>query len=158
VENPELLISKIQKLSPVGQEALAQYVEFLLWQEEQNRAGKAQEWSFSFIEHFAQATVSATTDPAGMEVSLAPASVGGEIRPALWAHPPLSGQTSIEYYVPVPKKVHNIRLQVAIGIRDGAKIADTDLVAFSVKVNGLRLWGTQSNNKKLANGGNPPYH
>jgi hypothetical protein len=71
--------------------------------------------------------------------------VGGEIRPALWAHPPLVGQTVIEYHAPVPQGVSQLQLRLAIGIRDGAEIAPDNLVAFGVKVNGLRVWGQQSN-------------
>ena len=71
--------------------------------------------------------------------------VGGEIRPALWAHPPLVGQTVIEYHAPVPQGVSQVQLRLAIGIRDGAEIAPDNLVAFGVKVNGLRVWGQQSN-------------
>jgi hypothetical protein len=148
VQNLTLLISKIQELSPEGQDNLAYYVEFLLWQESERRASHTQGWSFSFIESFNQATVAATDKPDGMEVAMALASVGAEARPALWAHPPLSGQTTIEYYVPVPKKVRNIRLRVAVGIRDGAQISDTDLVAFSIKINGLRVWGVQTNRQE----------
>jgi hypothetical protein len=76
---------------------------------------------------------------------MAPATVGGETRAALWAHPPVVGQAVIEYHVPVPQQVREVRLRVAIGIRDGAKIAPDNLVAFSVRVNGLRVWGQQSN-------------
>jgi hypothetical protein len=70
--------------------------------------------------------------------------VGGEIRPALWAHPPLTGQAVIEYHVPAPSQVTQLRLRLAYGIRDGAEIAPDNLVAFSVRVNGLRVWGQQS--------------
>jgi hypothetical protein len=54
------------------------------------------------------------------------------------------GQAIIEYCVPIPQQVNEIQLRLAVGIRDGAQIAEEDLVAFSVRVNGLRVWGTQS--------------
>ena len=72
-------------------------------------------------------------------------TAGVGLPPALWAHPPVSGRTTIEYYVPVPQQVHDLTLKTAIGIRDGAKIAKTNLVAFNIKVNGLRVWGAQTN-------------
>ncbi len=80
-----------------------------------------------------------------MDVKLAPAIVGGESRPAMWAHPPVVGQAVLEYYVPIPQQVSELRLRVAIGIRDGAQISEDNLVAFGVKVNGLRVWGQQTN-------------
>jgi hypothetical protein len=36
-------------------------------------------------------------------------------------------------------------LRLSFGIRDGAKIDPDNLVAFGVRVNGLRVWGEQSN-------------
>ena len=87
----------------------------------------------------------ATGDPAGMDVKMASASVGGENKPVLWAHPPVSGKAVIEFYVPVPQPVQNLRLRFAVGIRDGSEIAADNLVAFGVKMNGVRMWGTQTN-------------
>ena len=80
-----------------------------------------------------------------MDIKMAPATVGGQSRPALWAHPPLVGQAVIEYHVPIPQQVKGVQLRLAIGIRDGAKIAPDNLVAFGVRVNGLRVWGQQTN-------------
>jgi hypothetical protein len=57
----------------------------------------------------------------------------------------LVGQAVIEYHVPAPHQVSHLRLRLAFGIRDGAEIAADNLVAFSVRVNGLRVWGKQSN-------------
>jgi len=122
-------------------------VAFLQWQEAQGQNVEAEGWSFSFIETFHEAAVYASREAAGMDVKMAPAMVGGETRPALWAHPPLAGQVLIEYHVPVPQQVSAIRLRAAIGIRDGAEIAPDNLVAFSVRVNGLRVWGQQSNSQ-----------
>ncbi|GIK43608.1 MAG: hypothetical protein BroJett011_74410 [Chloroflexota bacterium] len=139
------LIQQIEQLSAESQAKLAEYVAFLQWQEAQAQAAEAQGWSFSFIEAFKEAAVYASREAAGLDVSMAPATVGGETRPALWAHPPVVGQAVIEYHVPVPQQVREVRLRLAIGIRDGAKIAPDNLVAFSVRVNGLRVWGQQSN-------------
>lgn len=144
MENAADLVGQIEQLSAENQARVWEYVAFLRWQENQAQAAGVA-WSFSFIEAFKQADVYATREPAGLDVKMAPASVGGESRPALWAHPPLVGQAVIEYHVPIPQQVGNIRLRLATGIRDGAKIAANNLVAFSVKINGLRVWGQQSN-------------
>jgi hypothetical protein len=139
------LITEIEGLSAESRAKLADYITFLKWQEQQRQPGKRQSWSYSFIETFKTASVFATDKPAGMDVQLAPATVGGQKRPALWAHPPVVGQAVIEYYVPVPQQVKDIRLHLAIGIRDGAKISEDNLVAFGLKINGSRVWGEQSN-------------
>lgn len=141
----EKLKQQIETLSTESQAKLADYVAFLQWQEAQEQVAEAQGWSFSFIEAFKEAAVYASRESAGMDVTMAPAAVGGETRPALWAHPPLVGQAVIEYHVPVPQPVREVRLRLAFGIRDGAEIAPDNLVAFSVRVNGLRVWGQQSN-------------
>jgi hypothetical protein len=139
------LSQQIEHLSAENQAKVADYVAFLQWQEAQAQAATVQAWSFSFVEAFKEAAIYASQDAAGMDVKLAPAVVGGETRPALWAHPPLVGQAVIEYHVPVLSQVGEVRLRLAIGIRDGAEIAPDNLVAFSVRVNGLRVWGRQSN-------------
>lgn len=141
------LMAQIEQLDPDNQLKLADYVAYLRWQQEQAVASTPTLWSFSFIEAFKQATIYASQDRAGMDVKLAPASVGGQSQPALWGHPPLAGQAVIEYHVPVPEAVQNVCLHVSIGIRDGAEIAEDNLVAFSVKLNGLRAWGQQSNTR-----------
>jgi hypothetical protein len=145
VNHSSSLIQQIEQLSAESQARLADYIAFLLWQEAQAQAAETQGWSFSFIEAFKEAAVYASRAAAGLDVTMAPATVGGETRPALWAHPPVVGQAVIEYHVPVPQQVREVRLRLAIGIRDGAKIAPDNLVAFSVRVNGLRVWGQQSN-------------
>lgn len=145
MDNLQALMAHIEKLSAENQALVSRYVEFLQWQEAQSQAGALQQWSFSFVEAFKDAAVFATDKPAGMDVTLAAATVGGESRPALWAHPPLIGQTVIEFHVPVPQQVRNFRLRLAVGIRDGAEIAEDNLVAFGVKLNGLRVWGKQTN-------------
>lgn len=139
------LIEQIKKLSPEKQASVADYVAFLQWQTAQTQAKTGPGWSFSFVERFKEAAVYASEQPAGMDVKLAPAVVGGESRPALWAHPPLAGLAVIEYHVPIPQQVGETQLKLATGIRDGAQIDADNLVAFSVKVNGARVWGRQSN-------------
>lgn len=146
MSNLSSLSQQIEQLSAESQAKVADYIAFLQWQEMKGQAaGETQGWNFSFIEAFKEAAVHASGERAGMDVNMAPAVVGGETRPALWAHPPLRGQAVIEYHVPVPQQVQEVRLRLATGIRDGANIAPDNLVAFSVRVNGLRVWGRQSN-------------
>ena len=139
------LLEQIKGLSAVNQTKLADYIAFLTWQEAQQHPARANSWSFSLIEGFKEASVQASDNSAGMDVKLAPALVGGIEKPALWAHPPLSGQAIIEYYIPIPQQISNIRLQLTFGIRDGAEIDEANLVAFSVRLNGIRVWGQQTN-------------
>ena len=139
------LIVQLQQLSAESQARVAEYMAFLRWREAQQQAAQRPGWSFSFIAVFKEAAVLATDNPAGMDVTMGPAIVGGERRPALWAHPPVVGQAVIEYHVPVPQQVQEVQLHLAIGIRDGAKIAPDNLVAFGVRVNGVRVWGQQTN-------------
>ncbi|MDX1520835.1 MAG: hypothetical protein R3264_04355 [Anaerolineae bacterium] len=142
------LFSQIERLSAENQQKLADIVAYLAWQERQATTQTVNDWSFSLIEHFKEAAVQASGDPAGMDVNMAQATVGGQSRPALWAHPPVAGQAIIEYHVPVPQDIGQVQLSLAFGIRDGAKIAADNLVAFTIKVNGLRVWGTQTNEKQ----------
>lgn len=139
------LIQNIEQLSPQSRTHVAKYVEFLQWQESQSTVGEAQGWSFSFIEAFKEADIHASENEAGMDIKMAPATVQGQPRPALWAHPPLVGQAVIEYFIPIPRQVSEVQLRLAIGIRDGAKIDESNLVAFGLKINGMRVWGRQSN-------------
>ncbi len=148
MDNISNLIEQIEQLSPENQAKIATYIEFLQWQETQALVHQSQGWSFSFIETFKEANVQASQEPAGMDVKMAPALVDGQSQPALWAHPPVVGQTIIEYYVPVPQQITKIQLRLAIGIRDGAHISKDNLVAFGIKVNGIRVWGEQSNSQQ----------
>jgi hypothetical protein len=141
---PEI-IKQVEQLSPESRVILAKYIEFLQWQEAKNRLAPVSDWSYSFVEAFKEANVQASQNAAGMDIKMAPAIVGGESRPALWEHPPLAGQAVIEYFVPIPQEVSNLHLKLAIGIRDGAEISEDNLVAFGVRVNGLRVWGQQTN-------------
>ncbi len=143
MSNLQTLIQNIEQLSPENQIKVAEYVAFLQWQAGQGAT--PQDWSYSLIEAFKSASINASQDPAGMDVKIEAATVGGVTQPALWAHPPVAGQAIVEYYVPIPQQVQRIRLSVSFGIRDGAKIAPENLVAFGVRANGLRVWGEQTN-------------
>ena len=96
MDNLAKLFEQIKQLSPQSQANLADYVAFLQWQERQAQLSAARGWSFSFIEGFKEAAVFASQNSGGLDVKLAPAVVGGVSRPALWAHPPLTGQAVIE--------------------------------------------------------------
>jgi hypothetical protein len=139
--NIEEIANQLESLSPAGLDELARFIEYLKWKE-----GPAlddvpgQPWSFDFVEHFRQAAVSAEPDPAGMEVQVGEALCGGEQRMALWEHPPVQGSAIVEYQVPVPADVSNLRLCFATGIRDGSQLAQGNVVAFRLFVNNWKLW------------------
>jgi hypothetical protein len=141
------LFKSIEKLAPEDQGKVVDYVAYLTWQAEQ-RLARPSAWSLSLIEAFRTAVVQASDKPTGMDVKLAPAIVGGEERPALWAHPPVEGRAIIEYHLPIPQAIDQLRLRLAIGIRDGSKIDPNNLVAFAVRINGLRVWGRQTNARR----------
>jgi hypothetical protein len=130
-------------LSPGDQALVRDYIAFLQW-----RAGQVRQdpgdtatrtWRLSFLEHLSEAAIRATRDPGGMEVKGAEATVGGEAKPALWQHPPVNGESVVEFHIPIPAGLKNLRLRFAIGIRDGAGAADR-LVAFRVRVDGWQVW------------------
>jgi hypothetical protein len=132
-------------LTPTDQVRIAEYIAFLRWQAA--RAGSAsprpeesaRPWQYNLLEHFAGADVRASRAPAGMEVKAAEATVGAERRPALWQHPPVDGESQIEFHVPIPAGLRDLRLRFSIGLRDGARAADR-LVAFRVRVDGWQVW------------------
>ena len=127
---------------------LSQYISFLKWQEEQwhspggwqDSSGLDTVWVYDLIEHFHEATQSATVDPAGMEIKLAPASCGGVIRQAIWQHPPATGLSVIDYQFRVPMAADVLKLRFAVGVRDGAVLSEDNQVAFRIRVNGRPLW------------------
>ncbi|PKO20215.1 MAG: hypothetical protein CVU38_21315, partial [Chloroflexi bacterium HGW-Chloroflexi-1] len=141
----DTILQDLATLSPADQERVADYIAFLRWRAERDPAGSrtpagaARPWQVNLLEHFASADVRASKDRAGMEVKAAEASVGGERRPALWMHPPVAGEAAVEFHVPVPAGLTDVRLRFAIGIRDGAQ-ADDRLVAFRVRVAGWQVW------------------
>lgn len=139
----EILLHDLAALPPADQERVAEYVAFLRWRAERAIASggqpPARPWRFNFLEHFPAADVRASRDQSGMEVKAAEASVGGELRPALWEHPPVTGEALAEFHVPIPTGLQDLRLRFSIGIRDGAQGTE-QLVAFRVKVDGWQVW------------------
>jgi hypothetical protein len=154
MENDESLRG-LAALSPADRALAREFIAFLEWRSRQTRQEvdaarqvplaarqvplAARTWQLNFLEQLGSASVRATRDPAGMEVKGAEATVGGESRPGLWQHPPVSGESSVEFHVPVPQGLRDLRLRFAIGIRDGARAADR-LVAYRVRVDGWQVW------------------
>jgi hypothetical protein len=142
---PDALVQDLTALSPADQTRVEEYVRFLRWQAE--RGGEAsptpdasvRPWDLNLLEHFAGADVRASRGSAGMEVKAAETTVGGERRPALWQHPPVAGESAVEFHVPIPAGLRDLRLRFSIGIRDGAQAEDR-LVAFRVRVDGWQMW------------------
>lgn len=147
----DAIAKDLDALSPADQARVAEYIAFLRWQASQDATGltkpgdAGRPWRFDFLEHLAAADVRATGgrpgggQGVGMEVKAAEASVAGERRPALWQHPPVSGESLVEFHVPIPAGLRDLRLRFAIGIRDGAQ-GDEQLVAFRVKADGWQVW------------------
>lgn len=139
---------RIADLSEESLMLLSQYVSFLKWQEEQWRSPHAWEdngslqvsWVFDLVEHFHEARQAATIDPAGMEIKLGPASCGGVIRQAIWQHPPAVGLSVLEYQFRAPADVDLLKLRFAVGVRDGALLAEDNQVAFRLRLNGRPFW------------------
>lgn len=137
----EEIVDKLESLTQESLTELAHYIEYLTWKQSPVRpVSLGRPWRFDFVEHFRRATVTAERDPAGMEVQVGEATCAGEQRIALWQHPPVKGASIIEYHVPVPTDVRNLRLHFATGIRDGSQLAEGNVVAFRLFVNHWRIW------------------
>jgi hypothetical protein len=140
------LQAQIAALSATDQALVREFVAYLQWRSTnpcEHDAKQERDWHYNFLEHFAEADVRAAKDTKGMEVKTAVAAVHGEARPALWEHPPVSGEALVEYHVPVPAGIRNLRLRFAMGIRDGSQGTD-QLVAFRVRVDGWQVWSKAS--------------
>lgn len=135
------LIRRIAALSEEERGMVSDYVAFLEWRRADRVEGDATQagWRYNFLEHVAGADTKASKAPAGMEVKVAPAEVNGVARPALWQHPPVKGESLVEFHVPVPAGVRDLRLRFSTGIRDGAQ-GQEQLVAFRLKVDGWQVW------------------
>ncbi len=142
MSDAENLQAQIDALSPADQALVREFVAYLRWRRAdpcERDGDREQDWRYNFLEFFSEADVRASKDMKGMEVKTAMAVVAGESRPALWQHPPISGEAFVEYHVPVPAGVRNLRLRFAMGIRDGSQGTD-QLVAFRVRVDGWQVW------------------
>lgn len=137
----EEIAHELDTLTPESLAELARFVDYLKWQQGTARAQvPGQLWTFDLVEHFRQAMVTADHDTAGMEVQVGEAACDGDSRMALWQHPPVQGSSIVEYQVPVPSQVSNLRLCFATGIRDGSQLAEGNVVAFRIFVNDWKIW------------------
>ena len=144
----DALYRRIADLSDESLILLSQYISFLKWQEEQWHSpdeweemdGNEVTWLYDLIEHFHESRQAATVDPRGMEIKVAGASCGGITRPAIWQHPPVKGESVLEYQVQAPMDAEILKMKFAAGVRDGALLSDENQVAFRVRVNGRLLW------------------
>jgi hypothetical protein len=137
----EDIVGQLESLTSESLAELARFIEYLKWRQGPvPPAAEGQPWAFDFVECFRQAVVSADHDPAGMEVKVGEAACDGDWRMALWQHPPVEGSAQVEYQVPVPAGVSNLRLCFSTGIRDGSQLAEGNVVAFRVFVNDWKIW------------------
>ena len=139
----EYQLQQLAALSPADQGLVGDMIAFLCWRSERKSdlesLAQARFWRFSFLEAMREGQIRASRDPAGMEVKAAEATVGGVRRPALWQHPPVDGESLVEFHVPVPAGLSNLRLRLSLGIRDGVQVQDR-LVAFRVRADGWQVW------------------
>ena len=148
----EEIVNQLESLTPESLDELARFVKYLKWKQGP-ALGEAigQPWSFDFVEHFRRAIVSADQNPAGMEVQVGEAASDGDSRMALWQHPPVRGSAIVEYQVPVPANVRNLRLRFATGIRDGSHLAPGNVVAFRIFVNDWKIWSDTQHAREWKN-------
>jgi hypothetical protein len=144
----EEIINRLDSLTPDNLAELGRFVDYLLWSQGSAPVeDMGQPWSFDFVEHFRRAIVTAES-PAGMEVQIGEAACRGDARMALWQHPPVRGAAIVEYQVPIPADVTNLRLSFATGIRDGSQLAGGNVVAFRIFVNDWKIWSDTQHNCK----------
>jgi hypothetical protein len=137
----EEIVNQLESLTTESLAELGRFVEYLKWKQGPAPIqATGRPWDFDFVEHFRRATVTADHDPAGMEVRVGEAACDGDSRMALWQHPPVQGSAVVEYQVPVPAGVGNLRLGFATGIRDGSHLAEGNVVAFRLFVNDWKIW------------------
>lgn len=149
-ETLDAVIRRIRDLNEQSLLQLSQYVGYLKWQEELWQSLMEEEvaeddefvlvWTCDLLEAFPESRQSATRTSDLMEVRLDTASCGLVQRPALWQHPSVEGSAVVEYELRVPAEVERLRLQFAVGIRDGAQMQDDNFCAFRVLLNGVRVW------------------
>jgi hypothetical protein len=138
------ITQELDKLSTEDVARVREYIAFLQWRagrsQERGVMGAARPWQVNLLEQFRGATVRSSEHKPGIEVKVGEAVVGGERRPAMWAHPPISGEAQVEFAIPIPAGLRDLTLRFAIGIRDGAKPTDERLVAFRLRVAGWQVW------------------
>jgi len=146
----------ITRLRGLGEEDLARtsaFIDFLAWQRRQTQDARADNdprvWRADLIDLFPNAAIAASApDMSGLDAHLGMAIAGGVERAAFFAHPPVRGECVITLRLPIPAATAALRLRFGYGIRDGAGIADANLVAFRVRVNGYRVWSAHTNARR----------
>lgn len=146
----DAVIRRIRDLSEQSLFQLSQYVGYLKWQEElwqslleekgTDETGFALIWKYDLLEAFPESRQEATQAPDLMEVKIDTATCGMVQQTALWQHPPVSGSAVVEYQVRIPAEVDRLRMQFAVGLRDGAQMEGDNFCAFRVMLNGVRIW------------------
>jgi hypothetical protein len=145
----EEIVSQLDLLTQESLTELARFVDYLTWKQSPvspQAAGRP--WSFDFVEHFRRAIVTADPLPAGMEVQIGETTCSGDLRMALWQHPPVQGSALVEYQVPIPADASNLRLRFATGIRDGSHLAEGNIVAFRIFANDWKIWSDTQHTRK----------
>lgn len=132
-------------LEGLSEQSLSEVRTFVEFVRARQAGPAATAWCYDFLENFKDATVTASRDRSGMEVTVADATCMSATMPALWEHPPVTGSGIVTYLVPVPAGVRDVRLKFSIGIRDGSQLPPERFVAFRVLVNGWKLWSTLKN-------------
>lgn len=135
------IIQQIASLSDEDRRLVHDFVAFLRWRDrnEPSAAPADPDWRYNLLEYLDAADIRASKKDKGMEVKVAEASVGGVLRPALWQHPPVEGESLVEFHAPIPVDVQNVRLRFATGIRDNNE-STGQLVAFRIRVGGWQVW------------------
>jgi hypothetical protein len=95
----------------------------------------AAQFPYSLVDNLSpdQITFPAASD--GREVKVDYATCGGTPMRAVWAHPPVAGDTVIRYRVKTSPGGRYL-LYFSIGIRDGARMSPGNQVEFTVRVDG----------------------
>lgn len=143
----ENIVTLLRDLSPQELDEVREFVESV--RRRTHAASPA--WQYDFVANLKEASLTASRDPAGMEIKVDAATCADVTRAALWEHPPASGSAIIGYLVPVPTGFSKIKLNFSIGIRDGSELPTDRYVAFRVLVNGWKLWSTMKNSRAWEN-------
>ncbi|MBX7213374.1 MAG: hypothetical protein K1X39_05100 [Thermoflexales bacterium] len=146
------LVARLRALNADERALAGHFIDFLAWQRRQRSDGGIADpglWREDLLDLFSPQSVSASTgDAAGLEAHLGMAIADGVERAALFAHPPVRGECVIALRVAIPAGLRDPRLRVGFGLRDGAGIADDNLVAFRIRVNGYRVWSAHTNARR----------
>lgn len=145
----EEIVNQLDSLKAESLDEVGKFIGYLKWKQGLSSAeGEGQPWAYDFVEHFREASITADQDPAGMDLQVGEAACDSKWQMAIWQHPPIAGSAIIEYQVPVPENVGNLRLTFATGIRDGSQLAAGNVVAFRIFVNDWKIWSDTQHMRK----------